>query len=202
MANRIVGLRNIHIAKLKANGEYEAPIKLVGAKSVKTTNESNEIAFYSDDVMDYYGNALSAMSIEVEMAYLTPEIEALLCGKEITSNGAMVTGADDTQATVAFMYEMSTIAGKPIRRCLYEVILTKSESEATTKADSVEEKTIKLTGKAKPRSVDGKFDIVMDANHIPDGTDEQFNQAFDKFFTGVLLPDGTFSPAPMVLKNK
>ena len=26
-------------------------------------------------------------------------------------------------------------------------------------------------------------------------TDEQFNQAFDKFFTGVLLPDGTFSPA-------
>ena len=71
----------------------------------------------------------------------------------------------------------------------------KSESEATTKTDSVEEKTIKLTGKAKPRSIDGKFDIVMDANHIPDGTDEQFNQAFDKFFTGVLLPDGTFSPA-------
>ena len=201
MANRIVGLKNIHIAKLNANGQYEAPIKLVGAKSVKTSNESTEVAFYSDDVMDYYGNALTAMSIEVEMAYLTPEIEALLCGKEITSNGAMVTGASDAQATVAFMYEMSTL-DKPVRRCLYEVILTKSESEATTKTDSVEEKTIKLTGKAKPRSVDGKFDIVMDANHIPDGTDEQFNQAFDKFFTGVLLPDGTFSPAPMVLKNK
>lgn len=195
MANRIVGLKNIHIAKLKANGEYDAPIKLVGAKSVKTTNESNEIAFYSDDVMDYYGNALSAMSIEVEMAYLTPEIEALLTGKEITSTGAMVTGTNDTQATVAFMYEISTLSGKPIRRCLYEVILTKSESEATTKTNSVEEKTIKLTGKAKARATDGKFDIVMDANHIPDGTDEQFNQAFDKFFTGVLLPNGTFSPA-------
>ena len=194
MANRVVGLKNIHIAKLKANGEYEAPIKLVGAKSVKTTNENNEIAFYSDDIMDYYGNALTAMSIEVEMSYLTPEIEALLCGKEITSNGAMLTGASDAQATVAFMYEMSTL-DKPVRRCLYEVILTKSESEATTKTDSVEEKTIKLTGKAKPRSIDGKFDIVMDANHILDGTDEQFNQAFDKFFTGVLLPDGTFSPA-------
>ena len=201
MANRIVGLKNIHIAKLKADGSYEAPIKLVGAKTVKTTNESNEIAFYSDDVMDYYGNALSAMSIEVEMAYLTPEIEALLTGKEITSNGAMVTGASDAQATVAFLYEMSTL-DKPVRRCLYEVILTKSESEATTKTDSVEEKTIKLTGKAKPRSVDGKFDIVMDANHIPQSTKEKFNQAFDKFFTGVLLPNGTFSPAPVALKNK
>lgn len=201
MANRIVGLKNIHIAKLKADGSYEAPIKLIGAKSVKTTNESSEVAFYSDDVLDVYMNALTAMSIEVEMAYLTPEIEALLTGKEITSNGAMVTGASDSQATVAFMYEMSTL-DKPVRRCLYEVILTKSESEASTKTDSVEEKTIKLTGKAKPRSVDGKLDIVMDANHIPDGTDEQFNQAFDKFFTGVLLPDGTFSPAPMVLKNK
>ena len=201
MANRVVGLKNIHIAKLKADGKYEVPIKLVGAKSVKTTNENNEIAFYSDDIMDYYGNALTAMSIEVEMAYLTPEIEALLTGKEITSNGAMVTGTSDAQATVAFLYEMSTL-DKPVRRCLYEVILTKSESEATTKTDSIEEKTIKLTGEAKPRSVDGKFDIVMDANHIPDETDEQFNEAFDKFFTGVLLPDGTFSPAPMVLKNK
>lgn len=201
MANRVVGLKNIHIAKLGSNGEYEAPIKLVGAKSVKTTNENNEIAFYSDDIMDYYGNALTAMSIEVEMAYLTPEIEALLTGKEITANGAMVTGTSDTQATVAFLYEMSTL-DKPVRRCLYEVILTKSESEATSKTDSIEEKTIKLTGKAKPRSVDGKFDIVMDANYIPDGTDTQFNEAFDKFFTGVLLPNGTFSPAPMVLKNK
>lgn len=201
MANRICGLKNIHIAKLNANGQYEAPIKLVGAKSVKTTNESSEVAFYSDDVLDVYQNALSAMSIEVEMAYLTPEIESLLTGKEITSNGAMVTGTSDTQATVAFLYEMSTME-KPIRRCLYEVILTKSESEATSKTDSVEEKTIKLVGKAKPRSVDGKFDIVMDANHIPDGSDEQFNQAFDKFFTGVLLPNGTFSPAPVVLKNK
>lgn len=201
MANRIVGLKNIHIAKLKADGSYEAPIKLVGAKSVKTTNENNEIAFYSDDVMDYYGNALSAMSVEVEMAYLTPEIEALLCGKEVNSVGGLVTGASDSQATVAFMYEMSTL-DKPIRRCLYEVILTKSESEATTKTDSVEEKTIKLTGKAKPRAIDGKFDVIMDANHIPEGTDTQFNQAFDKFFTGVLLPDGTFSPAPMVLRNK
>lgn len=199
--NRIVGLKNIHIAKLKADGKYEAPIKLVGAKSVKTTNENNEIAFYSDDIMDYYGNSLTAMSIEVEMAYLTPEIEALLCGKEVNSVGGLVTGASDTQATVAFMYEISTLE-KPIRRCLYEVILTKSESEATTKTDSIEENTIKLAGKAKPRSVDGKFDIVMDANHIPDGSDEQFNQAFDKFFTGVLLPNGDFSPAPVVLKNK
>lgn len=199
--NRIVGLKNIHIAKLKADGQYEAPIKLIGAKSVKTTNENNEIAFYSDDIIDYYGNSLTAMSIEVEMAYLTPEIEALLTGKEIASNGAMLTGTSDSQATVAFMYEMSTL-DKPIRRCLYEVILTKSESEATTKTDSVEEKTIKLVGKAKPRSVDGKFDIVMDANHIPDGSDEQFNQAFDKFFTGVLQPNGDFSPAPVVLKNK
>lgn len=201
MANRVVGLKNIHIAKLGSNGQYEAPIKLVGAKSVKTTNENNEIAFYSDDIIDYYGNALTAMSIEVEMAYLTPEIEALLTGKEITSNGAMVTGTSDAQATVAFLYEMSTL-DKPVRRCLYEVILTKSESEATTKTDSIEEKTIKLTGKAKPRSIDGKFDIVMDANHIPDGTDTQFNEAFDKFFTGVLLPNGTFSPAPVVLKSK
>ncbi|WP_346889172.1 major tail protein [Clostridium sp. UBA1056] len=197
MANRIVGLKNIHIARLKADGSYETPIKLMGAKLVKTTNENSEIAFYSDDIMDYYGNALTAMSIEIEMAYLEPSIEALLCGKEVNSVGGLVTGSSDSQATIAFIYELSTL-DKPIRRCLYEVILSKNETEATTKTDSVEEKTIKLVGKAKPRAIDGKFDIVMDQNHIPSGTDTQFDQAFDKFFTGVLLPDGTFSSTPTV----
>ena len=200
MANRIVGLKNIHIAKLKADGGYEKPIKLVGAKSVKTTNESSEVGFYSDDVLDVYMNALSAMTVEVEMAYLTPEIESLLTGKEINSVGGMLTGTDDVQSTVAFLYEMSTLE-KGVRRVLYEVILTRQDVEAYTKTDSVEEKTIKLIGKAKARSIDGKFDLVMDANNIPEGSESTFNTAYGKFFEGVLLPDGTFSPAGQSLSK-
>jgi len=199
MANRITGLKNLYVAKLNVDGSYEAPIRLMGAKSVKTTNESSETAFYSDDTMDYYGTVLNAISLEIEMAYLTPEIEAMLTGKTINDVGGMVTGTGDQQATVAFMYEMSTLQ-KPIRRCLYEVILSKDESEASTKTDSIEEKTIKLVGKAKPR-VDGSFDLIMDSNHIPSGKEEAFHKTFEAFFQDVVLPDGTVNGAARASKK-
>lgn len=194
MANRIVGLKNLYIAEKLGENKYGEPIRLVGAKSVKTTNENNEVMFYSDDVMDVYQNALTAMSIEIELAYLTPEIESLLTGKEINDIGALVTGAGDSQKTVAFMYQMETLE-KPIRRVLYETILTRNDMESTTKTDKVEESTVKLSGKAKARAIDGKFDLVMDSNNIPVGKEEAFAEAFGKFFTGVVLPDGTISPA-------
>lgn len=193
MANRVVGLKNIYIAEKLGENKYATPIRLVGAKTVKTTNENSEISFYSDDILDTYMNSLSAMSLEIEMAYLAPEIESLITGKEINSIGAMVTGTTDVQKTVAFLYEMTTLE-KPIRRVLYETILTRTDNEAATKTDKMDEQTITLSGKAKARAIDGKFDLVMDANHVPEGKEEAFNSAFDKFFTGVTLPDGTISP--------
>lgn len=192
MANRVIGLKNLYIAEKLGENQYAEPIRLVGAKSVKTSNENNEVMFYSDDIMDVYTNALTAMSLEVELAYLTPEIESLITGKEINEVGALVTGTNDKQKTVAFLYEMTTLE-KPIRRVLYETILTRTDSEATTKADKIDEQTITLTGKAKARDIDGKFDLVMDSNNIPVGKEEAFNTTFGKFFTGVVLPDGTIS---------
>ena len=98
------------------------------------------------------------------------------------------------------MYEMTTLE-KPIRRVLYETILTKADSESTTKTDKVEESTIKLTGKAKARQ-DGKFDLLMDKNNIPEGTEVEFLKVFDKFFTGVVMPDGTISPSVDIVRTK
>lgn len=195
MANRITGLKNLYIAEKTAENTYAQPVRLVGAKAVKVSGEASEVAFYSDNVMDVYESALSALGLEIELAYITPEIESLLTGKEINTVGAMVTGANDKQKTVAFMYEMSTLE-QPIRRVIYECILTKNDSEASTQTDKKEEFTIKLVGKAKSREVDGKFELLMDANNIPTGTEVEFKKAFDGFFNGVILPDGTVSPAP------
>lgn len=195
MANRITGLKNLYIAEKTAENTYTQPVRLVGAKGVKISGEASEVAFYSDNVMDVYESSLTAMGLEVQLAYLTPEMESLLTGKEINELGAMVTGANDKQKTVAFMFEMTTNE-KPIRRVIYECILTKNDSEASTQTDKKEEFPIKLVGKAKAREVDGKFDLLMDANNIPTGTEVEFNKAFDGFFNGVILPDGTVSPAP------
>ena len=193
MANRIIGLKNIHIAKITGKDRqgkytYDTPVKLEGAKTFNTTNEVSENSFYSDDVMDYYSKNITSMTLEIELAYLTPEIESLLTGKTY-KNGALVSGASDTASSFAIMYEMTTLE-EPIRRVIYDCVLSKDEQSSSTKTDSVDEQLVKLTGKAKP-DVQGNFDAILDKNHIPSDSTEQgkFTNAWDAFFTTVQTPD-------------
>lgn len=185
MANRIVGLKNIHIAKKTATGTYATPVKLEGAKTFNTTNEVSESSFYSDDVMDYYSKNITSMELEIELAYLKPEIDSLISGKEYI-NGVLLSGANDEAGEFAIMYEMATLK-EPIRRVIYCSVLSKDEQSSSTKTDSVEEQLVKLTGKAKPDE-DGIFDAVLDKNNIPTGQETKFNAIWDNFFDTVQTP--------------
>lgn len=185
MSNRICGLRNIHIAKKTAEGTYETPKKLVGAKSLSTKNNLSETSFYSDDVMDFYQKGITSMEVEIELAYLTPELEALITGKTFDeATGALISSANDQAATFALLYEATTLE-QPIRRVVYECILSRDEFSTATKTDSISEQTIKLTGKAKPREADGVFDLILDKNAT-----EVKATAWNNFFTTVMQPTG------------
>ena len=190
MANRIVGLRYIHIAQItgtdvQGNYTYGIPVKLEGAKTFNTTNEVSENAFYSDDVMDYYSKSITSMELEIELAYLTPEIESLITGKKLV-NGVLVSGANDSAASFAIMYEMTTLQ-EPIRRVIYDCILSRDEISSASKTDSTEEQLIKLSGKAKP-DAKGNFDAILDKNYIPEGEEVKFNKVWEGFFTKVQTP--------------
>lgn len=214
MANRIIGLKNIHLAPMTEEGVYQKPIKVEGAKSLKIKNNFTDAQFYSDDVMDYASNILSSLEIEMELAYLLPELEAKITGKTFNSDtGVMVSKASDRSNRFALLFEMTTLE-KPIRKVIYDVTLNKDETNSQTQEDKVEEQLVKLTGVAKPGK-DGAFDLVLDANQkITNGvgvmalslegakgkerrsvTDMTETKNWQKFFEGVLLPDGTnFSP--------
>lgn len=182
MANRIIGLKNIHIAEMTAPGVYDTPIKVAGAKTFNTTNEVSENAFYSDDIMDYYSKNITSMELEIELAYLTPELESKITGKKMV-NGVLISGAEDVASSFAIIYEMTTLK-EPIRRVIYDCVLSKDEQSSSTKTDSVEEQLITLSGKAKPAE-DGCFDAVLDRNHIPVGEEEKFEKIWNNFFDEV-----------------
>ena len=214
MANRIIGLKNIHLAPMTGEGVYQKPIKVEGAKSLKIKNNFTDAQFYSDDVMDYASNILSSLEIEMELAYLLPELEAKITGKTFNSDtGVMVSKSSDRSNRFALLFEMTTLE-KPIRKVIYDVTLNKDETNSQTQEDKVEEQLVKLTGIAKPGK-DNAFDLVLDANQkITNGvgvmalslegakgkerrsvTDMTETKNWQKFFEGVLLPDGTnFSP--------
>ncbi len=186
MANRIIGLKNIHLAPITVNAggveTYGTPIKVVGAKTMKTKNNFTEAQFYSDDVMDYYSSMLSSLDVEMELAYLMPEIEAQITGKTYDeTTGALFSGTNDKSGRFALLYEMETLQ-QPIRRCIYDVTMNKDESSAQTKTDKVDEQLIKLTGKAKPNA-DGLFDLVLDKN-----VSAVTANVWDRFFTEVITP--------------
>ena len=187
MANRVIGLKNIHIAKLNDGGTYATPIKLEGAKTFKTSNEVTENAFYSDDVMDYYSKSTTSMEIEAELAYLKPEIEALITGKEFL-NGVLFSSSEDKSCEIAIMYEKTTLK-EPIRRVLYSCILSIDEDNSETKGDSTDEQLVKLSGKAKT-DVNGMFDATLDKNYPPSDPTKltKFNKLWDEFFTKVQDP--------------
>ena len=214
MANRVIGLKNIHLAPMTSEGVYQKPIKVEGAKSLKIKNNFTEATFYSDDIMDYASKILSSLEIELELAYLMPEIEAKITGKTFSSDtGVMVSKSTDRGGRFALLFEMTTLE-KPIRRVIYDVTLSKDEDGSSTQEDKVDEQLIKLTGIAKS-SKDNAFDLTLDANQkITNGvgvftlspedtkakerrsvTDITETKNWKKFFEGVLLPDGTsFSP--------
>lgn len=196
MANRVIGLSNIHYAILQGDGSYSTPKKLSGAKTLSTTNSYSEASFYSDNVLDFYTKGLTLMEVELEMAYLLPSDEAALTGKSFDEQtGALVSGADDSPVTIALIYEMATLA-EPIRRVIYEVALTKEESSASTKTDEVEEQLVLLKGVAKPREIDNKIDMVLDKNVSSVDT-----HVWNSMLSNVLLPGFSVNESGNILNG-
>ena len=68
MANRISGIKNIHLALYNVEeGTYKTPEKVVGAKSLSVKDNVSSVTFFSDNVADFNASQLS--SKEVALMY-------------------------------------------------------------------------------------------------------------------------------------
>ena len=185
MANRISGIKNIHLALYNVEeGTYKTPVKVAGAKSLSVKDNVSSVTFFSDNVADFNASQLSSKEVELQLAYLEPTIEAMVTGKEMVCGGLVTTG-QDVQKEVALIYELTTLSGKSI----YNVKLAKDGSEAKTMEEGIDEQTVKLVGTAIPNA-EGHFDYVLDANYEPTEPSEksEFNKKITNWFTTVQLP--------------
>ena len=189
MANRISGIKNIHLALYNVEeGTYETPVKVAGAKSLSVKDNVSSVTFFSDNVADFNASQLSSKEVELQLAYLEPTIEVMVTGKEMVCGGLVTTG-QDVQKEVALIYELTTLSGKSIYNVLYNVKLAKDGSEAKTMEEGIDEQTVKLVGTAIPNA-EGHFDYVLDANYEPTEPSEksEFNKKITNWFTTVQLP--------------
>lgn len=182
---RIIGCRDLHIAKLVADpvgGEpvYEEPVKVPSLINISISDTVEQSKFYSDDTIEQSFNKTSGKEVNIELGYITNELEALITGKEIDENGVLIQSSDNAPIEVALLFRAPKSKDGAFRYlCLYRGTLSRTESEFNTQEDSVESSTVSLTGTFIPLLSNGQIAATADSD------DEQTAEAIASWFTTV-----------------
>lgn len=175
--SRIIGCRDLHIAKLKtdvAGGEYpayEAIKKVPSLVSISISDSVESSKFYSDDSVEQAFSKTSAKEVTVELGYITNEIEALITGKTVGEDGVLIQKDSDAPAEIALMFRAPKSKGGAFRYvCLCKGTLSRNESEYATQEDSVESSPITLTGVFIPTLSTGVMCATADSDDVTAAT--------------------------------
>ena len=63
----IYGMSNIHVAKMKEDGSYEAPVAILGAKSCEASFDVNEKSIFADNKAVWTAKAIAQGSGTLEV---------------------------------------------------------------------------------------------------------------------------------------
>ena len=178
------GLSNVHIAKItETDGAitYGTPFKVPGAKSLTADPEGEITKFYADNIVYYISNSNQGYSGDLEIAMLVEQFLTEILGQTKDKNGALLENADDNNARFALMGEIDGDEKK--RRFVYfDCKATRPSAEMSTKEESVEPQTDKISITMSPRTTDKAIKAVIEQSDT--------NKAvYDNFFTKVYEKD-------------
>lgn len=164
--SRIIGVRDLHIAKLTKDNlgaapTWEKPVRVPSLINVSVSDTVETSKFFSDDTVEQSFSKTSSKEVTIELGYLTNELEALITGKEY-KNGVLVQGSNDAPAEVALLFRAPKSKGGFRYMALYKGTLARTEGEYKTQEDSVESATVKLTGTFIPLATNGKMAVTAD----------------------------------------
>lgn len=166
---RQIGLRDIHIAVLKTDGDtgatYDTPVKLERAISAKISPKSNSDNIYSDDSVEDIITSFEGVDVEIEVNQLSLESRAKLQGAKVVK-GVLIENKDDVAPTIALGFKSK----KNNKKYRYVWLLKGKFEIATDEYDTETEKpkaqSAKLKGKFYPREADGHYRFIADEDAV------------------------------------
>ena len=193
--SRIIGCKNLHIAKLTKDdatgATWEQPVPVKSLISISITDQKENVTFYSDDSVEEVIPTFGSKEVSIELGYLTPEVEAMISGNTYTK-GLFTQSANATAKEFALLFEAPLSKGGTRKVCLYKGVLAKDESEYQGKQDSIESSNVTLTGIFMPLQSNGLVEIKADSNDENLTSAEQ--QVVAQWFTKVPeVPAGSLS---------
>ena len=179
------GLKNAYYALYDdTTGKYSTPKRLNGAVSLSISREGDESTFYADDIAYYSTNSNAGYSGELEIATLKDEMRIDLLGQQTDANGVLLESTDDVPPTFALLYEVSGNINNQ-RFAFYNCTLSRPETEANTKEDTVEPDTDTL----EIRMISRAFTYGTDTLNLVKGsvlntaeTADTYNDWFNKVY--------------------
>ena len=193
--SRIIGVRDLHIAKITKDDlsgtTYESPVAVPSLISIEIADNTENVTFYSDDVVEQVIPAFSGKEVTIELGYLDHSIEALISGNTY-ENGVFTQSGDAVASEYAIMFRAPLSKGGFQYVTLYKGVLSRNEATYQGKEESIESSNVTLTGVFMPLISNGK--VSARAN----STDEGAEEFTSKWFTAVQTE---FTPAMALAKK-
>lgn len=170
-----IGLRDLYYAKLTTDpasgtATYEESVRIVGAISASVNpNTSTSTLFYDDGPGDTAAT-LGEITLELNVADLPLEVQAVLLGHS-HEGGIMKAKAGDVPPWVAIGFRTLKSNGKYRYYWLNKGKFAIPEDSFNTKADSIEFQTPTISGSFVKRDSDDEWKRVADED------DEDFTEA-------------------------
>lgn len=187
--SRIIGVQQLHIAEVltdtMSESTFGTPTPVPSVISIDITDNTENVTFYSDDVIEQVIPAFSGKEVTIELGYLTNEIEAMISGNTY-ENGVFVQGSEVHSKEYALMFRAPLSKGGYQYVTLYKGVLSREGASYKGKEDTVESSNITLNGVFMPLLSNGA--VACKAND----TDAGAKEFTDKWFEAVQT---TFQPA-------
>lgn len=204
-----IGCDRLYVALLTTDSDseltYSTPIRFPGLMKIGITpNSSNATAFY-DNGPGETASTMGAIELSIDKSALSTVEEAMLLGKMIDANGAIISSADDTPPDVAVGFRTLKANGKYKYCWLLKGSFSEPEAEVETKGESVSFQATSLKANfvkvSKEFSVTGKdhagkdvtkkvtpWKVALDEEHT-DASEAVADAWFSKVYTpGAAVP--------------
>lgn len=161
-----IGLRDVHYAILKTDpadgvATYETPVRMVGAISANINPNTSTATLFADDGPSDSAATLGEISLELNMADIDLQTQAVLLGHTYEGGVLKKKGAD-VPPWVAIGFRTLKSNGKYRYYWLNKGKFAIPEDDLATKGDSIEFKTPTISGAFVKRDSDDEWERVGD----------------------------------------
>ena len=193
MSKKAVGICKCHYAVLtvtpQASGEdliaYAKPVKIPDLEEISITESYAEGKNYADNICNIAVKIVNNADISMTFSNVSRKIEAELAGKTYV-NGQMESGVEDTQKSVAILFQKTFDDGSYENIVYYNCKLSRDDNGGSTKGESISFQGVTISGTAIPLS-NNKLSYIIASDEV--GEDATAKQKLDNFFTKVQFID-------------